>query len=122
MQEGLATRTSQALVPGRKPEEFIESSAGWLAQAAARKGEILRGIRPALTDSRSDTVFKFTMGKGTTGMEREAYYVGWRVVEKLEESGMSLAQIAHIPASQITATVDRTIAQLLEKQAPRRPA
>jgi hypothetical protein len=34
----------------------------------------------------------------------------------------SLAQIAHIPASQITAIVDRTVAQLLEKLAPRRPA
>jgi hypothetical protein len=117
LQEGLAMRTAQALLPGRKPEEFIEDEAnpGWLSRADAKRSAVLEGIRPSLLDSQSATVFKYTMGNGATGMNREAYFAGWIVVDNLRKRGMSLAEIAHLPSASIAKIVDESIAAELRQ-------
>jgi hypothetical protein len=111
--EGLASRASQALVPGRADAAYLEHRPGWMAEASARRDAILRGIAPALRASDSETVMRFTMGAGTTGVEREAYYVGWLVVGDLLQRGWTFADLARVPEDEIPAIVERSITHLL---------
>jgi len=41
VEEGLATRVTEALVPGREPAAYVEFSPGWLARCEARREAIL---------------------------------------------------------------------------------
>jgi hypothetical protein len=111
--EGLAARASQALVPGREDAGYLEHRPGWLAEAAPRREAILRGIAPVLRASDSETVMRFTMGRGTSGVEREAYYAGWLVVGDLLERGWTLAELARLSEDEIPAVVEQSITHLL---------
>jgi hypothetical protein len=81
--EGLASRVSQKLFPDRPETDSIEFTRGWLKQAEQHRVEILRGIRPFLMSDKPDDIERFTIGPGPTGLEREAYYVGWLVIHGL---------------------------------------
>lgn len=98
LQEGLATQVSKFLVPGKPDEDYIELDfrKGWLASCHQKRIDILKGIYPYLDDSSSEAVTKFTIGTGTTNTEREAYYVGWKVVEYLLANGRTFKEIPHI--------------------------
>lgn len=111
--EGLAARVSQALVPGRDGAGYLEHRPGWFADAEARRADVLRGMLPALRASDSETVMKFTMGRGTTGLDREAYYAGWVVVGELMERGWTLDRLARVPEQEIPALVEESIGRLL---------
>ena len=113
MTEGLAERATQRVHPGRPDAAYLEHRPGWLATSVARDRAILSGIRPFLTRSDDATVARFTFGTGTTGLDREAYYVGWRVVGALLAQGISFATLARVPAHQMPPLVDRTIVALL---------
>jgi imidazolonepropionase-like amidohydrolase len=112
LQEGLAMRATQALKPGHPDWIYTEGGANWLAECHKRREEILKGIEPHLSDSNSATVARFTVGTGTSGLGREAYYVGWLVVDTLLKRGMTLAQVAHIPQKEIVAVVRTAIREL----------
>ena len=56
---------------------------------------------------------RFTMGKGQSGIEREAYYAGWAVVGYRLEHGMTFAEIARIPEKKMPRRVGETIDTLL---------
>ncbi len=116
LQEGLAMRTAQALAPGHPDWIYTEGGQNWLAECDKHRVEILKGIEASLADSSSPTVTRFTIGEGTSGLNREAYYVGWILVGALMKRGMTLAQIAHIPHGAILPIVRSTV-QELEKQA-----
>jgi len=58
---------------------------------------------------------RFTMGAGTTGLEREAYYVGWLVVDYLLSHQLSFADIARIPEKEMPARVADAVDHLLAK-------
>lgn len=113
LQEGLAVHVARELNPGRTMAQYIEYSPGWWAAISARKAEVLRGALPLLARADGETVFRFTMGQGTAGFEREAYAVGWWVVVRLRARGMSLAQIARIPEAEMPRTVERAINEIL---------
>ncbi len=117
LQEGLATQVTKVLIPGREIEAYIEynleSTRGWFAACQARHTQILEGIQAYLGDNQSETVWRFTMGTGTTGLEREAYYVGWHVVDYLMTHNQSLAAIARIPANDMEQVVHDSIHALL---------
>lgn len=115
VQEGIALRAVEALLPGRTPAEYIEHRPGWYAEAMPRTGAILRGVAPALEAKDGETVFRFTMGNGTTGLDREAYLAGWVVVGELMRQGRTLAEIARVPSSQMPALVRGAIASILER-------
>jgi hypothetical protein len=115
--EGLASRAAQALLPGREDAAYLEHRPGWFAEAAGRREAILRGIAPALHARDSETVMRFTMGTGTTGVEREAYYAGWLVVGDLLERGWTLAELARVHEDEIPALVEQSIARLLGESA-----
>jgi len=77
LSEGLACRVRQHLFPGQTAAQSIEYTPGWLQDADEHKQAILKGIRPFLSSEEPEDIMRFTMGAGTTGREREAYYVGW---------------------------------------------
>jgi len=113
--EGLAAHVSKALVPGGREERYVEFTPGWLAQARAHEADILNGIRPFLSATDGETVFRFTLAKGPAGLEREAYYAGWRVVGQWLAEGHTFAQIARIPPDKAAAEFDAAILRLLNK-------
>lgn len=111
--EGLAARATEALYPGRPAEAYLEHRPGWLAAASAEGDRILRGLLPHLRASDSPTVMRFTMGTGTTGTEREAYFAGWRVIGHLLAQGHTFPQLARLSEAEIPALVETAIAQIL---------
>lgn len=113
LQEGLAMHVAREVSPGRPDAFYAERTPGWLAASKAKQAEILAGVRPVLATSDSETVFRFTIGQGATGSEREAYFVGWTVVEHLRAKGMTLAQIARIPEAEAPVVVARAIDEML---------
>ena len=111
--EGLAMRTAQALFPDRPAAAFVELTPGWLARSDALRPRILRDVRTALASSRSDDVMRFTMGTGPAGVDREAYYAGWIVVDWWLRHGLTLADIARIPEAEAPARVGAAIDAML---------
>src|SRR5699024_10511600 len=100
-QEGLGTRIRQQLNPGKDEESYEAITPGWLKSCEMKKEEIIGGIMPYFKDARSETLMKFTLGEGTTGLEREAYYVGWLIVRSLLDAGVSFEEMAKIPGDQL---------------------
>ena len=121
LSEGLAMHASQALVPGGKLESYVELTPGWFARAKAKEREILRNIRPKLAARDGATLYRFTMDRGPTGLDREAYYAGWRVVGLWLAEGRSLADIARIPPQRAAPEFDAAIGRLLAKKSPAPP-
>jgi hypothetical protein len=112
LSEGLAMRVSQKLNPNLSDASYVDYSPGWLVEAQKKREEIIKGIRPFLASSDSADVMKFTMGSGSTGIEREAYYVGWIVVKHWMDKGMTLAEIARIPENEIPIKVAEALDSL----------
>jgi hypothetical protein len=114
--EGLAMRATQALYPALPATSFVEmpGEPGWLARADVMRVSILSDIRSVLTSDKSEDVFRYTMGTGPVGIDREAYSAGWWVVGYWLAHGMSYADIARIPESEapgrVTAALDASIA------------
>ncbi|PWE18053.1 hypothetical protein DDZ18_00085 [Marinicauda salina] len=96
LSEGLAAHVSREVVPGRPETAYIEHEPGWLERCRANAPEVLAGILPVLAQSDSETVMRFTIGEGPTGLEREAYCAGYLVIAHLRETGASLADIARV--------------------------
>ncbi len=113
MQEGLAMEVSRAVVPGRPFRSYIEFTPGWYDRAHAHQRQILEGLLPVLDVKDGEQVFKYTMGQGSTGIEREAYYAGWTVMEHFHAKGMTWAQIARIPEDRMPQAVGDAIHEIL---------
>lgn len=120
--EGLANRATEKLLPGGTPAFYLDGRPGWFEEAAARGGEILEGILPYVRDDDSEQVMRFTMGTGTTGIEREAYYAGWVVVGHLLESGHTLGELARVPEDEVTALVEQALTELTSEESSARRA
>ncbi len=117
LSEGLAMRTTQHLFPGKPDASFIEmkSDPGWLKRAGTMRQAILRDVRSALDSSKSDDVFRYTMGTGPAGIDREAYYAGWLVVGYWLKHGMTFHDIARIPEKDAPARIGKTIDAMLDQ-------
>lgn len=116
MQEGLAVHVARELHPGLAMAQYIEHRPGWWASVAARKHEVLRDVRSVLTRQDGETVFRYTIGEGPSGLEREAYAAGWWVIEHLRSHGMTLAQIARIRESDMPGVAGRAIDEMLAER------
>lgn len=117
VQEGLAMRTARALQPDAPERLFLaEHRPGWIDEAMAKTPAILNGIRPVLASKDSQTVFRFTVGTGATGTEREAYVAGWLVVGHWLKQGRTLAEIARIPEADMVAEVEKALAEMRAAQ------
>ncbi|QUW23735.1 hypothetical protein JSQ81_09715 [Sporosarcina sp. Marseille-Q4063] len=113
LQEGVAMRASQQIVPGYLDEAYSDHKPGWLETATSKGTAILNGMLPFLEDSSTEAVQRFIVGKGTTGIEREAYYAGWVLVESLLNEGVSFQEIASIPENQMPEYVRQNLEKLL---------
>jgi len=112
--EGLAMRVTQQLLPHHHPEAYyVEARPGWFAEAAKLRDGILKDVREAVESDKSEDVMRFTMGKGPSGIEREAYYAGWVVVGYWLDHGMTMAEIARIPEKDMPRRVGETLDTLL---------
>jgi len=111
--EGLATRVTESLRPGRGEAAYVEHKPGWLAEAHGKRREILEGIRPHLRAKDSAAVMRFTMGTGTTGLEREAYFAGWLVVGHLLQQGKTFPELARLQEEQIPEIMEKALGEML---------
>ncbi|WP_246010406.1 DUF2268 domain-containing putative Zn-dependent protease [Bacillus yapensis] len=114
LQEGLAIHVSKFLVLGEPDESYIEHKMGWLKSCKENKAAIIKGILPFLDDSSSETVSMFTFGDGTTDTEREAYFVGWEIVQSLLENGVTFKEIANIKEKDIPNFIREILPLLLD--------
>jgi hypothetical protein len=116
VQEGLAMHVAQTVAPGRDVRAYIEHKEGWYDAAMAKSDAILRGLLPELDKSDSPTVFRYTLGTGNTGTEREAYVAGWLVVGELLKEGRSFPDIARVPSADMAKLVRTTIERMLAQR------
>lgn len=112
LQEGLAMHASQRVVPGLADEAYVSGRPGWWAEAQARRAEILAGVTPYLADATSEAVSRFTFGPGTTGLNREAYALGWWTVGRLLDEGRSLSELARLPEAEHAALIGEAIRRM----------
>ncbi|QFF98948.1 hypothetical protein PB01_08945 [Psychrobacillus glaciei] len=113
LQEGLATQISKYLVPGKPDYEYIEYKEGWLDSCIVNKKEIFKGAFQFLNDSSSEAVEKFTFGTGTTQHEREAYFMGWEIVQLLLKNGMSFSEMASVQERDIPDFIGKIFPELI---------
>ena len=107
MSEGLAMQVSKHFFPGKPAEAYTEYARGWLEDCRNNSESIVKGILPYIEESSSEKVYQFTMGQGTTGNEREAYFVGWMLVDELLQEGMSFEEIARIKEADFPEVIRR---------------
>jgi hypothetical protein len=112
-QEGLAVEVAREVNGGGDVRPFIEFSPGWYDKASARRRAILEGVLPYLDNRDGQTVFRFTVGQGSSGLEREAYFVGFQVMERLHAKGMSWSEIARLPEDKMPSVVRTAIQEML---------
>ncbi len=96
LQEGLAMRATQALMPDRPDLEHLSAGPEWWARANERRREILIGTLPLLSASDGASVTRLSMGPGVAGLRREAYYLGWIVVGRLLGEGWTFPALARV--------------------------
>lgn len=115
LSEGLAMRVAQQLYPDRPAASFVQmpGEPGWLQRCEARRRQILTDVRDAAPSSGSADVMRFTMGEGPSGVDREAYFAGWLVIEYWLKHGRTFADIARIPEAAAPAEVRRAIDAIL---------
>ena len=112
-------QVAREAVPGYPFETYVSNRTGWWQECRAKDHLILMELREKLARSDSDTVMSVTIGKGPkAGVEREAYYGGWRVVDWLHGHGMSFAQIARIPETDMPARVGMVLEGMLSEPGP----
>jgi hypothetical protein len=114
LQEGLAMHVTREVFPGLTVQTYVSAAPGWWEKSQAMERPILQDLRGKLALSDSATVMGVTMGTAkVSGLNREAYYGGWRVVEQMRKDGLSLAEIARIPEADMPARVETALDELL---------
>jgi hypothetical protein len=114
LQEGLAMHVTREVFPGLPVETYVSAAPGWWKGSQAKERVILQDLRGKLAASDSASVASVTLDVApASGLNREAYYGGWRVVEQLRKDGLSLAEIARIPEADMPAKVGRAVDELL---------
>lgn len=113
--EGLAMRVVQSLHPGRRDEEYVgEFSPHWFARSMGERENVLADIYPHLSASDPDTVMRYTMGKGSVGIEREAYFAGWLVIGDLLNHGWTFPRLARVTDDDMVALVGDSLKRMLK--------
>lgn len=114
LQEGLAMRMSFEQIPGYEVAVYVSHQPGWYELAIQKHSEIVHAMQSELFHSDSDTLYKYTMGSGNTGIEREAYYVGWNIVGKLLQEGYSFSELMRLNEKEVDSLVGHCFVRLLD--------
>ncbi len=112
--EGLAMHVARALFPGQPPGAYVGSTAEWMRAAGDRREEILRGVLASVDNATPRAMDRFTRGPGPAGLDREAYYAGWALVDHLLDSGWTLPSLARVPRGFMARVVERGLEEMLE--------
>ncbi len=111
--EGLAMKAVQDLHPGQPDAQYVgEMSPNWFARCSANRAAILADLKPHLASSDSDTTMRYTMGKGSLGLEREAYFAGWLVIGDLLHNGWTFPKLARVKDQEMVRLVANSIDHL----------
>jgi hypothetical protein len=114
LQEGLAMHVTREVFPGLPIETYVSFAPGWWTGSQAKERAILQDLRGKLDQSDGATVMSVTIAVApASGLNREAYYGGWRAVEQMRKDGLSLADIARIPEAEMPARVGKAVDELL---------
>ena len=109
-------QVTREVFPGLPVETYVSSAPGWWSGSQAKARLILQDLKGklALSDSRHGVRRDHRRGaRWASGLNREAYYGGWRVVEQLRKDGLSLADIARIPEAEMPARGGKALDDLL---------
>jgi hypothetical protein len=112
--EGLALHVSKKILPKTSNAEITEHVPGWFAQAEGKRVAILKGLLPFIHSNDPNDIMRFTMGTGPSGLQREAYYAGWLVVDYLLKQGMRFSAIARIPENEMPQKAKEAIEAMLK--------
>jgi len=89
-------------LPGPARRALPHRRAQVVASQPDKERPILEDLRSKLAASDSAAVTSVTLGVSpASGLNREAYFGGWRVVEQMRRDGLSLADIARIPEAEM---------------------
>lgn len=114
LEEGIAQRATEQLVPGRTVEEYTNNTEpGWFERCHSQAVAILTDIRSNLEDATSDAITRYTIAPGPGGLTRTAYYAGWMAVGALTRNGWNLANLSKVPEERIPAIVEEGIELVL---------
>ena len=111
--EGLAMRLSQSISPGRPDSSYTEFTPGWLSQISKKNKEVLKDVLKVLDSEKDEDIMRFTMGRGPSGFEREAYYAGWIVVGYWLKQGRCFSSIARIKEKDMAAEVKTSLVLII---------
>ncbi|MGK7295019.1 MAG: hypothetical protein ACNS61_04205 [Candidatus Wenzhouxiangella sp. M2_3B_020] len=114
LSEGLAMHATGLLLPTLPDADLLNGDPAWMRRCSREAGRILSGLRPHLHRTGAESVNRFTMGDGVTGMSREAYCAGWHITAELLKDGASLADLARTPEDRVVDLVDRAAASWLD--------
>ena len=95
-------KLNDSAFPSYLTVNLTTSILGWLKSCYENKSDIIYGIQPFVEDSSSEIVTMFTFGSGTTNREREAYFVGWEIVQYILGEGVTFKEIASIQEKDIS--------------------
>lgn len=110
LEEGLAQRATEQLMPGRSRAEYTnETEAGWFERCQAESEHILEDIAANLEANTSDDITRYTVAPGPAGLTRTAYYAGWEIVGGLTRNGWTLAELSRVPEDRIPGVVEEGI-------------
>ncbi len=111
--EGLAMRACEKLHPGLTAKEYVgELSPNWFSRAHDKRAAIFADLAQHLSDSNSAAVLKYTMGTGGAGIDREAYYAGWFVIDDLLTHGWSFPRLARVSDAEMVRLVADSLRRL----------
>lgn len=106
-------RVVQNLHAGRQPEDYVgEFSPHWFTRSMKERKNIFADIHPHLSAADQDTVMRYTMGRSSLGIEREAYFVGWLAVGDFLSHGWTFPRLARVPDDQMVALVGDSLRRL----------
>lgn len=94
LSEGMAMHASRELMPNWSVSDYMGSDGEWVERCNQRIESILIGIEGSLNESGQESLNRFTMGDGNSGMKREAYCAGWHLVDRLLGNGHEYSEIA----------------------------
>lgn len=105
LSEGIAMHATRTLFPKKPDTEHLGGNQEWQQACHQRIDVILDQIEAVLEIRGPETVSRFTVGEGLTGIEREGYCAGWYLVDRLLEGGRTLAGLVRVPESQVAAVL-----------------
>ncbi|MBB5235780.1 hypothetical protein [Deinococcus budaensis] len=110
VQEGLATRVTDALHPGA-PLAWRIGEAGWLAAWEVQRVHLLADALPRLSACDDATTLRFILPHPELTLERGAYALGWWLAGEWLAAGRTLAALARVPERELPALVQTWLAR-----------